>query len=213
MTDHPLRPATHRRLGGPLPHQLANGTRTHRKAEAYAEASFPSYDTYEAHAVLAAVSSCYSSLPGRLSTCYSPVRHFTRIRRPFHVRLACVRHAASVQSEPESNSPVEKYLIQRTEVLKSNSKLYFPNSLFTCQRTAPLPRGGDALCIFCSFLSITFFKVFSERRFRRVSRSRCASARFRVMPIYTHLVKHFFGFFRTFFLFFLQHPDYFICFL
>ena len=54
------------------------------------------------------------------------MRHFTRIRRPFHVRLACVRHAASVQSEPESNSPVEKYLIQRTEVLKSNSKLYFP---------------------------------------------------------------------------------------
>ena len=126
MTDHPLRPATHRCLGGPLPHQLANGTRTHRKAEAYAEAPFPSYDTYEAHAVLAAVSSCYSSLPGRLSTCYSPVRHFTRVRRPFHVRLACVRHAASVQSEPESNSPVEKYLIQRTEVLKSNSKLYFP---------------------------------------------------------------------------------------
>ena len=79
-----------------------------------------------AYAVLAAVSSCYSSLPGRLSTCYSPVRHFTRVRRPFHVRLACVRHAASVQSEPESNSPVEKYLIQRTEVLKSNSKLYFP---------------------------------------------------------------------------------------
>ena len=54
------------------------------------------------------------------------MRHFTRVRRPFHVRLACVRHAASVQSEPESNSPVEKYLIQRTEVLKSNSKLYFP---------------------------------------------------------------------------------------
>jgi len=26
---HPLRPDTHRRLGGPLPHQLANGTRAH----------------------------------------------------------------------------------------------------------------------------------------------------------------------------------------
>ena len=26
---HPLRPATHRRLGGPLPHQLANRTRAH----------------------------------------------------------------------------------------------------------------------------------------------------------------------------------------
>jgi hypothetical protein len=35
------------------------------------------------------------------------VRHFTRDRSPFRVRLACVKHAASVQSEPESNSPVQ----------------------------------------------------------------------------------------------------------
>ena len=45
---------------------------------------------------------------GRLSTCYSPVRRFTHPRRNFRARLACVRHAASVQSEPESNSPVIK---------------------------------------------------------------------------------------------------------
>ena len=35
------------------------------------------------------------------------MRHFTRDRSPFRVRLACVKHAASVQSEPESNSPVQ----------------------------------------------------------------------------------------------------------
>ena len=29
MADHPLRPAKDRRLGGPLPHQLANPTRAH----------------------------------------------------------------------------------------------------------------------------------------------------------------------------------------
>ena len=29
MADHPLRSATDRRLGGPLPHQLANQTRAH----------------------------------------------------------------------------------------------------------------------------------------------------------------------------------------
>ncbi len=29
---HPLRPATHHRLGRPLPHQLANGPRAHLKA-------------------------------------------------------------------------------------------------------------------------------------------------------------------------------------
>src|SRR5207249_9949804 len=34
-----LRPATHRSLGGPLPHQQANGPRAHLDAEA--EASFP----------------------------------------------------------------------------------------------------------------------------------------------------------------------------
>src|SRR5260221_9860951 len=29
VADRPLRPATHRRLGEPLPHQLANGPRAH----------------------------------------------------------------------------------------------------------------------------------------------------------------------------------------
>ena len=32
MADHPLRPATDRRLGEPLPHQLANPTRAHPEA-------------------------------------------------------------------------------------------------------------------------------------------------------------------------------------
>ena len=35
------------------------------------------------------------------------MRRFTQDRSPFHARLACIRHAASVQSEPESNSPVK----------------------------------------------------------------------------------------------------------
>ena len=39
MADRPLRPATHRSLGEPLPHQQANGPRAHPDAEA--EASFP----------------------------------------------------------------------------------------------------------------------------------------------------------------------------
>jgi hypothetical protein len=34
VADHPLRPANHRRLGRPLPYQLANGTRTHPSAKA-----------------------------------------------------------------------------------------------------------------------------------------------------------------------------------
>ena len=34
VADHPLRPATRRRLGRPLPHQLADRTRAHLKAQA-----------------------------------------------------------------------------------------------------------------------------------------------------------------------------------
>ena len=43
---------------------------------------------------------------GRLLTCYSPVRHSsTQQKLSFSVRLACVKHAASVRPEPGSNSP------------------------------------------------------------------------------------------------------------
>ena len=65
-----------------------------------------------AYPVLAPLSRCYPRYQGRLSTRYSPVRHSTQDRSPFRVRLACVKHAASVRSEPGSNSPVyTEYLI------------------------------------------------------------------------------------------------------
>src|SRR5215510_5258621 len=60
------------------------------------------------YAVLAILSDSYPPLKGRLPTCYSPVRHFTQGRSPFLVRLACVRPAANVRSEPGSNSPVNR---------------------------------------------------------------------------------------------------------
>ena len=57
------------------------------------------------YAVLASVSGRYSPLEGRLLTCYSPVRHFMHFpKEVLIVRLACLRHAASVDSEPGSNS-------------------------------------------------------------------------------------------------------------
>ena len=59
------------------------------------------------HAVLAFLSKRYPPLEGRSPTCYSPVCHSTQGRSPFRVRLACVRHAASVDSEPGSNSQVK----------------------------------------------------------------------------------------------------------
>ena len=69
--------------------------------------SFPPHPVgVEAYPVLAVLSICYPGHKGRLFTCYSPVRRFTQDRSPFHARLACVRPAASVRSEPGSNSPV-----------------------------------------------------------------------------------------------------------
>ena len=56
--------------------------------------------------VLANLSTGYPGHKGRSPTRYSPVRHFTHVLLHFRVRLACVRRAASVRSEPGSNSHV-----------------------------------------------------------------------------------------------------------
>ena len=73
MAVHPLRPATDRRLGGPLPRQQANQTRIHRIPP---EIFTPRHAPLCAYAVLAPISKCYPPVYGRLSTRYSPVRHW-----------------------------------------------------------------------------------------------------------------------------------------
>ena len=82
------------------------------------------------YAVLAILSDSYPPLKGRLPTCYSPVRHFTQGRSPFLVRLACVRPAANVRSEPGSNSPVNFTNLQLPEEQ--------PACCFFAARTLPL---------------------------------------------------------------------------
>ena len=64
--------------------------------------------------VLVSVSRNYPGHMGRLPTCYSPVRHWEvsvfqckHLLSGFSVRLACIRHAASVHPEPGSNSPFD----------------------------------------------------------------------------------------------------------
>ena len=59
-----------------------------------------------AHRVLAAVSRGYPLPLGRFPRVTHPSATFTGTEVPDHVRLACVRHAASVRSEPGSNSQV-----------------------------------------------------------------------------------------------------------
>ena len=72
MAVHPLRPATDRRLGGPLPRQPANQTRVHLTPP---EFFTPIHAYLCAYAVLAVISNCCPPVKGRLPTRYSPVRH------------------------------------------------------------------------------------------------------------------------------------------
>ena len=77
-----------------------------------------------AYAVLAAVSSCCPPVQGRLPTRYSPVRHSEFQNPPkshlkFLVRLACVKHAASVHPEPGSNSHVKKLISVKLNLANS----------------------------------------------------------------------------------------------
>jgi hypothetical protein len=75
VADHPLRPATDRRLGGLLPRQPANRPRP-PPSPPVSRFSFPSGRACrKAYAVLAAISGGYPPAKGRLATCYAPVRH------------------------------------------------------------------------------------------------------------------------------------------
>ena len=73
MADHPLRSATDRRLGRPLPHQLTNQTQAHPVPINLWRIRDVSVARYE---VLIPVSRGYPSARGRLPTRYSPVRRF-----------------------------------------------------------------------------------------------------------------------------------------
>ena len=108
MAVRPLRPATDRRLGEPLPHQLANQVRAPLQAPGLA---IPGFDLRVSKRRM----SCGISVPfGTLSPTRRQVTHVLLTRLPLkrrllpaRVRLACVRHAASVDSEPGSNSQVK----------------------------------------------------------------------------------------------------------
>ena len=105
MADHPLRPATDRRLGRLLPYQLANRTQAILKAPGPKVPSFAPQSTCGISLSFLKLSPSLRHIPTR----YSPVRHSPPIRASSYraaVRLACVKRAASVQSEPGSNSSV-----------------------------------------------------------------------------------------------------------
>ena len=108
MTVHPLRPATRHRLGRPSPHQQADRPRAHPPPKTPKGASFPGPSCDRPR--ISRISHTFM----RLSRRRGQVTHVLLTRSPliqnqqadpFTVRLACVKHAASVRPEPGSNSP------------------------------------------------------------------------------------------------------------
>ena len=98
MADHSLKPATDHRLCEPLPHQLANQTQAHPEAITLSDTlRYP-------YAGLPIVSKGYTTLQGRFLRVTHPFATQQMYYYTYSVRLACVKHTASVHPEPGSNS-------------------------------------------------------------------------------------------------------------
>src|SRR3954447_20221329 len=83
------------------------------------------------YSVLDPVSQAYPKVQGRSPTCYSPVRH-SCTPKGLTVRLACVKHAASVRPEPESNSPNKNQRLKQSD----------PNNQSKLAKKQPHPPNG-----------------------------------------------------------------------
>ena len=117
------------------------------------------------------------------------MRHFTRDRSPFRVRLACVKHAASVQSEPESNSPVQicSKDLRWTEIRISK---FLPVRYSLVNEPHRFTR-REAVVYAASFSLSTSFFSFSRKFFSRPRRGN-SLARGRLMSHFQTRVKNFF---------------------
>ncbi len=182
-----------RRLGRPLPCQQANPTRVHLIPP---EFFTPDHAVLCAYAVLAVISDCYPPVQGRLPTRYSPVRHsvtkdfIRRICPKCFVRLACVKHAASVHPEPGSNS-LNKCLLQ----VKINSWLIYPFYCF--------------LRIFRSFVFMILKRTFEEcvslfSYQRSILHCRLSQTALLLYHVISCLSRTFFNFFEVVFVSLLQ---------
>ena len=134
MGGHPLRSPTRHRLGEPLPHQLADGTQVPPKANSSFSYRFLNPIT------TCGISSSFELLShtlGQVTNALltrSPLRTKVQVHC-FSVRLACIRHAASVHPEPGSNSPQKFFTLTGVKFMlrsKTTGLSYFL-SLFSCQ--------------------------------------------------------------------------------
>ena len=101
-TGHALTPATHLRLGEPLPHQQANRTQGHPQAESH----LWSGDIIRYYRQFPA------AIPGLGADTLRVTLPFAAVQiqckhRILLARLACLIHAANVHSEPGSNPSIK----------------------------------------------------------------------------------------------------------
>ena len=137
MAVHPLRPATHHRLGEPLPHQLTNGT----------QSSLTAHIAFITRSCDPIIISGISIRFQMLSQSVRQVLYALLTRPPpspeGSSRLACVKHSVSVHPEPGSNSSLFKlfYVLapesvivvqSHTSLTVSIRKINFPNTCTTC---------------------------------------------------------------------------------
>ena len=125
---HPLRSPTRRRLGRPLPYQLADGTQAPPKA-----------DYSFSHRFLNPMTTCGISNPfgllshtlGQVTNALltrSPLGYFSYCYKKHLVRLSCIRHAASVHPEPGSNSPQKFFTLASVDygIFTGSTELLLP---------------------------------------------------------------------------------------
>ena len=101
VAARPLRPATDRCFGRPLPHQLANQPRTHLGASPESDFAWLPKRMRSCHRFLGGIPHLKADHPRVTHPSATP----SCTKAQEDVRLACVRHAASVYPEPGSNSP------------------------------------------------------------------------------------------------------------
>ena len=172
------------------------------------------------YSVLPAISSSYPHLKGRLPTCSSPVRHSRREASfSLAVRLACLRRAASVRSEPGSNSPLfyfkhpegrlifiilskSRFLFLGTLTLRKKRNNYIKQLLHRFTLPFPLYSLFYAYFPYQRFCSLAF-SSFPSLLFQRPMRlKRAVSVRCKRKRMYhktVRFVKRLFSFFQLFF--------------
>ena len=130
MADHPLRPATDRRLGGPLPRQLANRTQAHPLPINLLSRPYAGPHDIRYYPRVG------TAIPEQGADCLRVTHPFAAIHC-WTARLACIRHATSVRSEPGSNSSL---IFQSLGPVNHVRIIDFPRNLLDPSlSTSPIP--------------------------------------------------------------------------